>query len=308
MGILYSDKKKNFTSKLVIAAFLLISSFIVLSFCATDNRSKEVVKIGDVTITSSATSEYITYTGLIESEGFATLKKVYNIRKQKNNIQVSTLNINSKGGNALVALNMAEWLLIEELNVLVSRRCYSACANFVFVAGKNKILLAHSKLIWHGSATDMRGTEVGLVRGIKARVSKHDDDDELLLVFDELFQKNYMKIKEKFPTVTREEYTSHFISMLRKDEINVNGIELNKASLDKVMAFYAKINVDPMIGNYGFDQIEDMTNIRGIEFYYSLKDLEKMGVKNITLRDGVWEPVYNNDVFKVDSKHIKTIF
>ncbi|WP_371192815.1 hypothetical protein [Glaciecola sp. SC05] len=299
----------SFLLKSAFIIFILLLLLIVIGVNRLDFSSErkgiEVVEIGDLRIASQEVSEYIAYRGMISTEGFTALKQVYENRRQKNNIRVTTINIDSRGGNSLAALEMAEWILKEELNVLVSRRCFSACANFVFLAGKTKILFDHSELVWHGSATEQRGIDAGVNRGMRLQISKLDDE-QLLASLHEMFEINLANVHKQFPNVTREEYAEHFIEEIRNSDLDFHNSVILARDIDRLSAFYARIGVDPMIANYGFDQIENSKEALPSEFYYSLEDLARMGVTNIHLRDGKWEPRYRIPVFQVDPKYIQS--
>jgi ATP-dependent protease ClpP protease subunit len=299
--------KNLFLGILVIIAILIVAVVtFVITMSSSDPRDadQDIREVGKVRIASEASSEYIAYTGPITEDGFTELLNVYQDRLKKNDIKVTTLTINSTGGNALVGLNMANWVLSEKLNVLVSRRCFSACANYVFVAGKHKILYDHSQVMWHGSATNQQGIEAGMRRGLTAAANKYSDA-ELLNEYSEWFEQYSAKITADFPKVTYEEYSAHFIAMLRENEFSFKGVSFDAADVSKAYEFYAKIDVDPMIGNYGFLQINNSMEELPQAFYYSLADLETMNVRNIILRDSVWEPDYSIPIFKVDSKYVR---
>ncbi|HEY0975064.1 MAG TPA: hypothetical protein VGE57_11265 [Solimonas sp.] len=62
------------------------------------------------------------------------------------------LRIDSEGGNVHLALNLGEWIQARELDVEVLGQCASSCANYVFTAGRRKLLHPDSVLLWHGGA------------------------------------------------------------------------------------------------------------------------------------------------------------
>ena len=62
------------------------------------------------------------------------------------------LEIDSGGGEVNVAMDFGEWILSGGLAVLVTNRCLSACANYVFPAASVKVIEAGAVVAWHGSA------------------------------------------------------------------------------------------------------------------------------------------------------------
>lgn len=74
---------------------------------------------------------------------------VSNLLGDKN---VTTISINSMGGDIDSALDIATIIHAKKLNIIVRTVCASACANYLFPAGQNKYIGNDSYLLWHGSA------------------------------------------------------------------------------------------------------------------------------------------------------------
>lgn len=74
------------------------------------------------------------------------------VRKLLGNKNVTTISINSMGGDIDSALDIATIIHAKKLNVIVRTVCASACANYIFPAGQNKYIGNDSYLLWHGSA------------------------------------------------------------------------------------------------------------------------------------------------------------
>ena len=64
---------------------------------------------------------------------------------------VRTLVIRSQGGLVGPALDMGEALFARGLDVEVQESCLSSCANYVFPAGRNKVLSGPLAVGWHGN-------------------------------------------------------------------------------------------------------------------------------------------------------------
>lgn len=67
-------------------------------------------------------------------------------------IKPEVLAITSSGGDIVAGLDLGEWVLQNELVIEVEDFCASSCANYVFVAGREKRLHRKSILLWHGSS------------------------------------------------------------------------------------------------------------------------------------------------------------
>ncbi len=59
--------------------------------------------------------------------------------------------IDSAGGSVVRAINIADLLSAPGFDLIVSKACYSSCANYLFVAANSKFLLEGADIGWHGS-------------------------------------------------------------------------------------------------------------------------------------------------------------
>jgi hypothetical protein len=62
----------------------------------------------------------------------------------------STVILVSRGGDVDAAIDLANWILDREMNIEVQSVCFSACANYLFLAGKKKIIGDLAVVLWHG--------------------------------------------------------------------------------------------------------------------------------------------------------------
>jgi hypothetical protein len=65
---------------------------------------------------------------------------------------VKYLLISSQGGTVLAGVRLGEWVRSRGVSVAVDQLCMSSCANYVFPAGREKIIRPHSLVVWHGGA------------------------------------------------------------------------------------------------------------------------------------------------------------
>lgn len=90
-----------------------------------------------------------------------------------------TLIVNSVGGEVSAALDMAEEIERRGLRVVVDGACASSCANYLFAAAVERIVLPGSVLLWHGGPTpaDIAAGEAQIREaGAKGGVSAMDID------------------------------------------------------------------------------------------------------------------------------------
>ena len=91
-------------------------------------------------------SGQIQYFGEITAEKNTVAYKLY----EESNVKPLRLIISSPGGTVDYGIQLGEWILSKQLDVEIGDYCISSCANYVFTAGKNKILRKNSLLGWHG--------------------------------------------------------------------------------------------------------------------------------------------------------------
>ncbi len=68
-------------------------------------------------------------------------------------LKPTRLVIQSGGGNVELGLDLGEFIIDEQLDVSVPKYCISSCANYVFTAGRRKLLGKHALVGFHGGAT-----------------------------------------------------------------------------------------------------------------------------------------------------------
>jgi hypothetical protein len=67
-------------------------------------------------------------------------------------VKPKVLRINSGGGDVNLGMDLGGWVFQNQLDVEVIGQCFSSCANYIFTAGKSKVLNPDSILLWHGGA------------------------------------------------------------------------------------------------------------------------------------------------------------
>lgn len=90
----------------------------------------------------------LVYEGEITEDANNSLFAAYDGASEK----PTRLIISSTGGDIGAGMALGNWVSQLQLEVQVGVVCASACANYVFPAGKTKYLAKDSVLMWHGSA------------------------------------------------------------------------------------------------------------------------------------------------------------
>lgn len=86
------------------------------------------------------------------------------------------LSITSSGGDVAAAIALGEWVFAQRLDVEVPDYCLSSCANYVFPAGRRKIIRAAAVVAWHGNYRHLEQT--GLWRDDVTLRMRRDGEDE----------------------------------------------------------------------------------------------------------------------------------
>lgn len=87
--------------------------------------------------------------GALENNSAAILSLV-----KENENAIDGLVLKSTGGSAALWLDILESLALPLDFIIVDQACFSSCADYGFIAGKRKIVLPGSIVMWHGGPTD----------------------------------------------------------------------------------------------------------------------------------------------------------
>jgi hypothetical protein len=100
-----------------------------------------------------ATRIFINSDGELFFSGRITFGSVAEVRQlyEDSTIKPTILHIRSPGGYMAAGGEFGEWIHKQGLDVKVTKKCYSTCANYVFPAGKRSLLGQNGKLLWHAS-------------------------------------------------------------------------------------------------------------------------------------------------------------
>lgn len=87
------------------------------------------------------------------------------------------LSISSSGGDVAAAIALGEWVSAQSLDIEVPDYCLSSCANYVFPAGRHKLIHAGAVVAWHGNYRHLQQT--GLWRDdVGARMQRLGEDEQ----------------------------------------------------------------------------------------------------------------------------------
>lgn len=174
----------------------------------------------------------------------------------------TVLSIKSPGGPIDAGLDLGEWTHQQGLDVRVDEFCFSSCANYIFTAGVKKILGKNAIIGFHGGASS-ESFNMAQINATLARIPAEQRE----------------KVREEV-----EQQLKAYIAANKKREAN----------------FYQAIAVAQKIttlGQQGVYHIYQKTGFKG--WYYSLDDMEKLGLKNIHVVGGDWNPEQQENRYKI---------
>ena len=242
----HSVAMKSHTS--VVACLLMLAGLAHAE--STDIRIVTKIRLTDCCIE---------YQGLITSEANEGVFELYETASPK----PTTLVIESHGGGAAAAMRLGSWMLDNELDVRVDTFCYSSCANYVFLAGRNKLLASHASLMWHGGTT----------QSIQRPDLEHLLDDML----------SSLEVEAR-DAIVAEHPRDQLLELMEKSRLEL---------VRRETQFFARIGVDQRITVLGqlFER-ELLANDRDYTGWdLSLADLEELGVHGIkVIDDEAWQP------------------
>ena len=220
----------------------------------------------------------ISFVGDIESQTYRDF--LYAVRGKED--QITTIRINSGGGVTEQGMQIGEWVFDHKIDVIVDEICFSSCANYIFTAGKNKIIEKNAIVGWHGS--EQQDPFIAASHGI---------------TIAELHARNYEELKEWGglpPGETKEDFVATMLEM----DANDDGGE---------QRFLDAIGVNLYLMVYGFlpDQFDyyfsDDTHFGGWTF--SIEDMAKFGVDNVSYEG---EGQYPSENALENHHHLVTVF
>lgn len=175
----------------------------------------------------------------------------------------SILSIESSGGTSRAAMTLGKLIFENAMDVEVDTYCHSSCANYVFTAGRQKLLSRTASLVWHGGATQP--------------VSERRLEELL----EETLSQLDAATKAKFLEGRSHEAQ---IELVHRSLLELIRLETQ---------FFERIGVDQRITTLGIaSQPPPLEGGRYMGWDYSLEDLATLGIYGIVLKDSIWEPEF----------------
>lgn len=191
--------------------------------------------------TVSINGKELLYQGELTGEANEKVFELYNQQHDK----PSTLTITSTGGAVHLGLELGEWVYKHNLNVKVYDLCFSSCANYVFPAGRKKLLSEGAVVGFHGGPT----SETFDTSAIDAALQSAPEQD-----------------REKL----RESFEASFKAY----------IEMN---IQREAEFYRKLGVSPKLNTLGQSAPYEELRQSYQGWVYSPEDMRTLGLTNIEI-------------------------
>jgi hypothetical protein len=207
------------------------------------------------------TAERIEYSGLITHEANAGVFELY----QSADPKPDTLLMESQGGSADAGMELGAWLFENRLQVQIDTYCFSSCANYVFPAGRARVLAPHASLMWHGGVT------------------QPITPAELADVLDETL------------AGLSEEERRQLLHERSRDELMQQLQQSLTAIVARETHFFRRLGIDQRITTLG--HLYERELLKGEGYYmgwdFSIEDMARLGIRQIEVKGGeAWAPVF----------------
>lgn len=189
--------------------------------------------------------------GVVEWSGKITDKSVSAlIEASKDSDEIREFSIVSLGGDVKSAIRLANWVKSKNIDVRVRDVCFSACANYVFLAGNRKIIEDYAFVAWHG----------------------------------DVFQKNFRELIKKYEEISREKLNGKVLTDEDEEFISKNKVKYEslKELQERHIDFYNHVGVNNDIGKIGQEPVVYKSD----GWTMTLRLMEFYGVKNVVASDG----------------------
>lgn len=168
--------------------------------------------------------------------------------------EIATIRVNSGGGVTDEGLKLGGWMVEHNVDVVVDELCFSSCANYIFTAGKNKIIMADSIVGWHGSEQQEEHIARGLGITVEELLAREYDEyaSEWGGTPSPAGRKRFVEdILSRMPDAVREEQ-----AFLENVGVSVDALVYGFLP-DQFEGYY--VNTPPQINGWTFS-IEDMAS------------------------------------------------
>jgi len=202
------------------------------------------------------------YTGETNAAGFDALTAIAEANT------VKTLSIDSLGGEVFWGMKIGELVRARGWDVRVRGVCFSSCANYIFPAGKRKVIDAGGIVGWHGSARQ------DAVLAAQAGISETEEF-----------------LRKIIPAMLAGLADSGQPAPPRAEMLAGIAAEFARHQTRRRMesAFFARIGVDPASAVHGFSPAAGVPQNAG-GWTYRLADMAKFGITGVEYLGGEYPP------------------
>ena len=230
-----------------------------------------------------------TVTGDISAETFVKLRGCLARSLEKKKTFVIT---NSPGGDNAAALALGILIHRHGWDVEIVDYCASACANFIFPAGKTKYLNRHTMLLFHGGPYQENLLEMASTPPQEPSMNGAPVGSVTL---GHLNKENTITITATKTIADKELH--EFLSMTNDSNL----VEIIRGLRKASDQFYQELGVNPALSTYGQIGAYEPTykSYKYLGFIYRLDSLRRLGISNIELKQGEWQPERHPDYKEV---------
>ena len=200
----------------------------------------------------------VVFNGIIDEPNYTLFRRTV----AASDAVIKTVQIGSYGGEASLGIDMGKWIYSQGIDVVVEDYCFSACANYIFTAGRNKVIKDDSIICWHGSS--LTSEYVANDQGITL-------DEQLKQEFDTIMEGEPINV----------ESPAHYQALLNQHK------RYSLKQIDKERKFLKEIGVNPELMAYGFlsenhEAMHTADNHHYSLWTFSIEDMRKFGVSNVS--------------------------
>lgn len=220
----------------------------------SENDSLQSLPRTEVSIIGST----LVFNGIINQPSYDHFRRTVVAR----DADIKTIQVRSSGGETSLSIEMGEWIHARGLDVVVDDYCFSSCANYIFTAGRNKVIREDSIVAWHGS--NLTSEYMANDQGITL-------DEQLKQQFDASMENAPIKV----------ESPAHYRALLNQRK------RYSLKIMDEERRFLEKTGVNPELLSYGFlsehhDAMHTADNRHYHLWTFLIEDMEMFGVSNVS--------------------------
>ena len=220
----------------------------------SENDGLRSLPSAEVSIISST----VVFNGIIDEPSYNLFRRTV----AASDAVIKTVQIRSYGGEASLSIDMGEWIYSQGIDVVVEDYCFSSCANYIFTAGRNKVIKDDSIIGWHGS--NLTSEYIASDKGITL-------DEQLKQQFDASMEDAPINV----------ESSANYQALLNQRK------RYFLKQIDEERKFLEETGVNPELLTYGFlsenhEAMHTADNHHYSLWTFSIEDMRKFGVSNVS--------------------------